>query len=297
MKKTMTFLCVLLLLCSILCSCTTAGPITDADSNPTNSTGNVPEMRIELLDPESSVMPQDNYECIVDTSKYSSSLLLTPEVPVTDFRVVMLEYVESGSDPSCFRILWDVFSAECLSADKPLIIHLVLPETIPNVGIVYVNQNNETKLYTICESGLDGTPLLVEGTIASESTSGFVQMGSPIMEVSSTDEMTAYLKFSVPMLDKAVETYIVLLEGSSPSIGEIRYSDGSEFRMKRGSGDISGIYGGTCTENKDISGIDVSFYAYENITYAIWEQSGFALSYIYTGDGTAEIEILIRQLQ
>ena len=138
---------------------------------------------------------------------------------------------------------------------------------------------------------------LVCGCQKAEQTNSFVQIGNPIMEVTSADEMTDYLKFTIPTLDKEVAVYIVITEGNAPSIGEIRYADGCEFRMKQGNGDISGIYGGTLTGTETIAGINVSFYQYEHLTYALWESDGFSFSYIFSGDATAEIEGLIQKVK
>ena len=43
-------------------------------------------------------------------------------------------------------------------------------------------------------------------------------------------------------------------------------------------------------------GVVVHYYRYEDIRYALWEQEGFAFSYVYTGDGSAEVQELIRRM-
>ena len=105
-----------------------------------------------------------------------------------------------------------------------------------------------------------------------------VQVPNPIIEAATLEEMERYLDFDVPVLDK-----------------EITYADGSEFRIRYGSGDISGIFGSTLEGSKEINGIKVEYYKYKEITYAIWEQSGFTFSYVYTNDGDTDVEALIRQ--
>lgn len=129
-----------------------------------------------------------------------------------------------------------------------------------------------------------------------------VQIPNPFITVTSVEEMEEYLDFKVPVLDKEVETYSVLVEDSYPTMGQIDYADGSEFRIKYGSGDISGIYGGTLEESKDIEGVKVDYYRYTDdttpeLTYAIWEQNGFALSYLYTNDGIADVETIIQEFK
>ena len=44
------------------------------------------------------------------------------------------------------------------------------------------------------------------------------------------------------------------------------------------------------------AGVSVHYYRYEDIRYAVWEQEGFAFSYVYTGDGSAEVQELIRRM-
>ena len=44
------------------------------------------------------------------------------------------------------------------------------------------------------------------------------------------------------------------------------------------------------------AGVAVHYCRYEDIRYALWEQEGFAFSYVYTGDGSAEVQELIRRM-
>ena len=121
-----------------------------------------------------------------------------------------------------------------------------------------------------------------------------VQVPNPIITVTSVEEMEDYLDFEVPVLDKEVASYSVLVEDNYPIMGQIDYTDGSKFRMQYGSGDISGIYGGTLEESKENDGTTVEYYKYTETTYAIWEQNGFTFSYVYTNNGE-EVENLIQQ--
>ena len=125
-----------------------------------------------------------------------------------------------------------------------------------------------------------------------------VEVPSPILPVSSVEEMERYLDFDVPVLEKEAAAYSVLVLDGYPAMGQIDYADGSQFRVQYdGDEDISGIYGGTLTESREVAGVLVKYYEYNGIQYAIWEQKGFSFSYVYSGDGTAEVETLIRQFQ
>jgi hypothetical protein len=124
---------------------------------------------------------------------------------------------------------------------------------------------------------------------------GFVQMGNPLVEVASAQEMEAKLGYKVPVLDKAVDTYIVLVVNGTAQQGRIRYADGASFDMKQGTGDVSGIYGGVTESTETISGVAVSFLRFEDTRYAIWEKDGFTFS--LTGGDTLvqEVAALIGQ--
>lgn len=120
-----------------------------------------------------------------------------------------------------------------------------------------------------------------------------VQIPSPIFTVENTEEMETYLNASIPVLDKKVASYSVIVLEDAPTIGIIEYSDGSEFRMQSGSGDISGIYGGELAETKYVEDIKVMYYKYEDTTYAVWEENGFSFSYVYINDKEEEVQTLI----
>lgn len=116
-----------------------------------------------------------------------------------------------------------------------------------------------------------------------------VKVVNPLMTVSSVEEMEQYLDFSVPVLEKEAEAYIVLVIDGYPQNGRIRYADCNTFNMKYGSGDVSGIYGGTLEKTEEVDGVTVSFYTYDTTRYALWEQGGF--TYSLTGGENLEEEV------
>lgn len=141
--------------------------------------------------------------------------------------------------------------------------------------------------------------LAVCGAIVLSQTSGNkpnpqrVQVINPMMEVGSLDEMEACLDFAVPVLDKEVEAYIVLVLDGYPEVGQVRYGDGSEFRVKYGEGDISGIYGGVLEKAVAVGDVEVSYYTYEATRYAIWEKDGFTYSFADGENLEEDVERLI----
>lgn len=116
-----------------------------------------------------------------------------------------------------------------------------------------------------------------------------VKVVNPLMTVSSVEEMEQYLDFSVPVLEKEAESYIVLVIDGYPQNGRIRYADGNTFNMKYGSGDVSGIYGGTLEKTEDVGTVTVSYYMYDATRYALWKQGGF--TYSLTGGENLEEEV------
>lgn len=110
-----------------------------------------------------------------------------------------------------------------------------------------------------------------------------LQTPNPLMEVTSVSEMERYLDFRVPVLDKDVEAYIVIVDDSYPTLGRIMYADGSIFNMEYGTGDISGICGGELVKTETFGKVEVSFFTYTGvedveISYATWEHGGFTYS-------------------
>ena len=130
-------------------------------------TNGSPDIDIVAFTPAVSQI-RDYDECVADPMQTSTGVLLTAEVPVTDFRVVSVEYRETGENPDMgFWVTGELFVVDMLTPERPLFIQMKLPETIPDVGIVYVDRNGERKSYTISASGLDGRLLLTEENISS----------------------------------------------------------------------------------------------------------------------------------
>ena len=120
-----------------------------------------------------------------------------------------------------------------------------------------------------------------------------VQVVNPLMEVASPEEMEQYLDYSVPVLEKEADAYIVLVFDGYPQMGRIRYADGAVFNMQYGSGDISGIYGGTLESTEACGEMEVSYYVYEELRYALWETGGFTYSLSGGEDLKADVAALI----
>ena len=56
----------------------------------------------------------------------------------------------------------DLYTADALSPDRPLLLAIPFVETIPNRGVSYVDADGALRQYAIVESGKDGTIFLME---------------------------------------------------------------------------------------------------------------------------------------
>lgn len=144
---------------------------------------------------------------------------------------------------------------------------------------------------------ISGGVLLYQNGGGAAPNPSFVEISNPILSVESPAEMEEYLDFKVPVLDKEIEACSVLLTDGYPTLGQINYADGSEFRIQYGSGDISGIYGAAFAAEKKIGGVQVEYYEYDGGAYAIWEQDGFSFSYVSSGSDVAAVETLIQRFR
>ena len=122
---------------------------------------------------------------------------------------------------------------------------------------------------------------------------GWAQMGNPLVTVDSLEAMESKLGYAVPALDKEVASFIVLVIGGTAESGRIRYADGSDFNIKKGSEDISGIYGGVLEKEETLGGVSVSFMVMEDIHYAIWVKDGFSYSLTGSDHLAEEVAALI----
>lgn len=125
-----------------------------------------------------------------------------------------------------------------------------------------------------------------------------VEIPNPVISVASLEEMEGYLDFEVPVLDKDVREYAVYTHNRYPCMGEINYADGSSFRIIYGSGDISGIYGGSLVQERKVGDVQVKYMEYHGdgneLSYALWEQDGFAFCYTMADENDDGAEELIK---
>ncbi len=130
---------------------------------------------------------------------------------------------------------------------------------------------------------------------------------NPVNEVKSVSEIEKTIDLSVPVLEKKVDSYLVIdenseyaysttsegTEESNDKIGRILYSDGSIFSIGRNS-KVSGMFDGTLTKSITINDIKIELYDLEGISYAEWNNDD--IFYSYTASSEENIEEVLKYL-
>ena len=105
----------------------------------------------------------DEYtEYVADSSEYDTMVAFVATSRVTDFKVLSLEFVDYTEDGKIKFDSKELYSQEELGKDTPLIVTMTFVGDIPNYGISYVDENGQTKKYSIDLSGYDGSLFLSE---------------------------------------------------------------------------------------------------------------------------------------
>ena len=86
--------------------------------------------------------------------------IIRTDKAVTEFRYFTVGHTVEGDEILLFPedVLLEL---DGLTPEKPFAVTLWMPETIPYNGISYVNADGSQKFFTLGESGMDGSPLLV----------------------------------------------------------------------------------------------------------------------------------------
>ena len=90
-----------------------------------------------------------------------AEIVLLPTRSVTDFHYFIVGFREDGDQLTLTREN-DLYTADALSPDRPLLLAIPFVETIPNRGISYVDADGALRQYAIVESEKDGTIFLME---------------------------------------------------------------------------------------------------------------------------------------
>lgn len=162
MKRVLT----LLMAVSVLLCLTACG-------QPADNTPKQPPQQAEPADPPAlegealSVLPAEDtslaeggYDAYREADPMAEIVLL-PTRSVTDFHYFIVDFREDGDQLTLTREE-DLYTADALSPDRPLLLAIPFVETIPNRGVSYVDSDGALRQYAIVESGKDGTIFLME---------------------------------------------------------------------------------------------------------------------------------------
>ena len=168
MKRILTLLmAVSLLLCLAACGKPTGStpeqtPQQTESSDPPDQT-EPPALEgeaLSILPAEDAGLTEGGYDAYREADPMAEIVLL-PTRSVTDFHYFIVGFREDGEQLTLTRED-DLYTADALSPDRPLLLAIPFVETLPNRGISYVDADGALRQYAIVESGKDGTIFLME---------------------------------------------------------------------------------------------------------------------------------------
>ena len=104
----------------------------------------------------------DYDEYIIDDSDYGMSIMFTANNPVSDFKIVSLQYEDVKEDGTPVFLTEDVYTYGELIPEKFLLVKLSFPGDMPNYGISYKDSSGTEKHYALQQSGKDGSLVMFE---------------------------------------------------------------------------------------------------------------------------------------
>ena len=96
----------------------------------------------------------DYDEYIIDDSDYGMSIMFTANNPVSDFKIVSLQYEDVKEDGTPVFLTEDVYTYGELTPEKSLLVKLSFPGDMPNYGVSYTDSSGT--------SGKDGSLVMFE---------------------------------------------------------------------------------------------------------------------------------------
>ena len=115
---------------------------------------------LSILPAEDAGLTEGGYDAYREADPMAEIVLL-PTRSVTDFHYFAVGFREDGEQLTLTRED-DLYTADALSPDRPLLLAIPFVETLPNRGVSYVDADGAHRQYAIVESGKDGTIFLME---------------------------------------------------------------------------------------------------------------------------------------
>ena len=104
----------------------------------------------------------DYDEYIIDNSDYAMSIMFTANNPVSDFKIVSLQYEDVKEDGTPVFLTEDVYTYGELTTEQSLLVKLSFPGDMPNYGVSYTDSSGTEKHYALQQSGKDGSLVMFE---------------------------------------------------------------------------------------------------------------------------------------
>ena len=104
----------------------------------------------------------DYDEYIIDDSDYSMSIMFTANNPVSDFKIVSLQYEDVKEDGTPVFLTENVYTYGELTTEQSLLVKLSFPGDMPNYGVSYTDSSGTEKHYALQQSGKDGSLVMFE---------------------------------------------------------------------------------------------------------------------------------------
>jgi len=128
-------------------------------SGGTGSLSAMPEVNVAR---ERDAKPRNCDVFVASESEYSMGVVFTVDRPVRDFAFLALEIKEMTPDGKAYFNTKELYKAEWLNPERPLLVKLVFIGDIPNNGISYTDRSGNKRTFALYPSGIDGTLLFTE---------------------------------------------------------------------------------------------------------------------------------------
>lgn len=104
-------------------------------------------------------------EFTADSSEYAVRILFSTDRPVRDFKLYNLE-LDPDSEEVAFKAA-EFYTLDDMVPDESVVITMTFAGDIPNYGVSYVDTDGTEKIFSISQSGEDGSIVLDEINAAS----------------------------------------------------------------------------------------------------------------------------------
>lgn len=122
-----------------------------------------------LVDYASALMyynPDSYHMCVLDNSAYATQIGFEAMETVTDVSILRLAAVEIPESGDILFSEENVYSLPELTPEMPLVVSASFGESIPTLGISFLDANQERQVYGVLMSGEDQSILLQEIVLA-----------------------------------------------------------------------------------------------------------------------------------